>query len=275
MQKKGYEGDIIILNEMRLIECPIPVEFVSVGQIGPDLLMNIIARCLLLISEGEIDLPQLPVNIASRHRICTTVAAKIKELGFLSDCGYNQLLYPVESQTRELLKWLVERIPRSEEEGAEEVLGASGLLNRRIMQALRDWKLAPLRLPICSEGIRADSLRRVYSTARLRTVPGLLCGGMSSLSSRDVFRSAALAGIAVESSVFEKHALELVGDSLFAQMELDFMQVCITIIDTLILHIYNNDAYTHLHADGRGPGRQRRGQDIRPPLRLWPCALRL
>lgn len=42
------------------------------------------------------------------------MATKIKELGFLGDCGYNQLLYPVEAQTRGLLNWLVQRLPRTE-----------------------------------------------------------------------------------------------------------------------------------------------------------------
>jgi hypothetical protein len=39
---------------------------------------------------------------------------KVKELGFTGDCGYNQLLYPVEAHTRPLLTWLVQKLPRTD-----------------------------------------------------------------------------------------------------------------------------------------------------------------
>jgi hypothetical protein len=77
----------------------------------------------------------LSPNIATKHRICTSIAAKIKELGFLGEMGYNQLLYPTASHTRAMLNWLVQKLPRSDDEMAAEVLGANALLNRRIMAA--------------------------------------------------------------------------------------------------------------------------------------------
>ena len=84
-------------------------------KIPPEVLVDIVARSLYLISNGDLQFPsQLPANIASRHRICASMAGKVKELGFLGDCGYNQLLYPVEQQTRALLIWLVSKLPRSE-----------------------------------------------------------------------------------------------------------------------------------------------------------------
>ena len=85
------------------------------SQLSPEALVEIVARSLFLISSGTLEFSsQLPANIASRHRICASMAGKIKELGFLGDCGYNQLLYPVEQQTRSLLIWLVSKLPRSE-----------------------------------------------------------------------------------------------------------------------------------------------------------------
>lgn len=53
--EKGNEGDEIIFLSLRQIECPIPDDVVKVGQILPDLLVAIIARSLLLISDGEIN----------------------------------------------------------------------------------------------------------------------------------------------------------------------------------------------------------------------------
>lgn len=167
----------------------------------------------------------LPQNIAARHRICTSIATKIKELGFLSDCGYNQLLYPVENQTRELLKWLVDKLPRSEEEGAQEALGANALMNRRIMQSLKDWKNRPLKLQFCSKG---TVLRNVYEHRQFRTIPGLLekrGSDVADIKTLHIFHRAAESKISVESSLFERHTLELVADAAYAlRLEQDFAE---------------------------------------------------
>ena len=56
----------------------------------------------------------LPRNIASKHRVCTDIASKIKELGYQGECGYNQLLYPVASTTRHLIAWIVSALPRAD-----------------------------------------------------------------------------------------------------------------------------------------------------------------
>jgi hypothetical protein len=42
-----------------------------------------------------------------------------QELGFTGDIGYNQLLYPNEKDTRRLLQFLVQRLPKVEEEKVE------------------------------------------------------------------------------------------------------------------------------------------------------------
>jgi hypothetical protein len=161
----------------------------------------------------------LPPNIASRHRICTSIAAKIKELGYLSDCGYNQLLYPVENQSRDLLKWLVEKLPRTEEEGAQEVLGANALMNRRIMQSLKEWKHKPWKLHFCSQG---KVLRNVYDSKQFRTVPGLL-ENAAYAKTLPVFHNSTQLRLPVECSLFERHALEHVADAKYAaRLEQDF-----------------------------------------------------
>ena len=101
------------------------------------MIVEIAARSLLLISSGDVKFStELPSNIASRHRICTNIAFKLKEAGFLGDCGYNQLLYPVEQQTRALLNWLVLKLPRSKEESTEEALGENAVLNKVIIDSL-------------------------------------------------------------------------------------------------------------------------------------------
>lgn len=125
----------------------------------------------------------------------------------------------MENQTRELLKWLVEKLPRSEEEGAQEVLGANALMNRRIMQSLKEWKHKSWKLHFCSKG---KVLRNVYDTKQFRTIPGLLENekGMQTLQ---IFQRASVHRLPVECSLFERHALEHVADAKYAQrLEQDF-----------------------------------------------------
>jgi hypothetical protein len=99
-----------------------------------------------------------------KHRICTDIALKIKELGFLGDCGYNQLLYPVEHQTRDLLKWIVDKLPRStEEEGNDEILGANAILNRNITHSLMKWQKSLWSLPSCQSGKPLTNIYQKFS----------------------------------------------------------------------------------------------------------------
>lgn len=211
--ENGNEGDEIILLSLRQINCPIPDSILTVGDITADLFVEIIVRSLFLISNGDVKFPMtLPPNIASRHRICTAIATKIKELGFLGDCGYNQLLYPVANQTRGLLTWLVDKLPRSEEEGAQEVLGASALMNKRIKESLLRWKSSTWRLPFCSSGA---VLSNVYSHRSFQTIPKLL-ERQPEFTTVEIYQKTHELDIPLEPSIFERHALELIYDSTLA-----------------------------------------------------------
>lgn len=131
----------------------------------------------------------------------------------------------MENQTRELLKWLVDKLPRSEEEGAQEALGANALMNRRIVQSLKEWKSKPWKLQFCSKG---TVLRNVYETRQFRTIPGLLekrGPDGAQMKTLQVFQEAAESKISVESSLFERHALEQVADVAYAlRLERDFAE---------------------------------------------------
>lgn len=90
-------------------------DVLAISQLGPESIVEIVARSLWLITQGEVQFPfALPKSIAQKHRICTNMATKIKEMGFTGDCGYNQLLYPVEAHTKPLLTWLVQKLPRAD-----------------------------------------------------------------------------------------------------------------------------------------------------------------
>lgn len=212
------EGDAIIFLALKQIESPILLSsnLSAVSELNADNIVDIVARSLNLICNDESKFPtSLPSNIASRHRICTTLAAKIKELGFSSDCGYNQLLYPVESQIRALLTWLVQKLPRSEEERAEEVLGTNALINRRVSKALMEWKQSSWVLPRCAKG---RILHNSFTTDTLRTFPINQIKSFNNLISQCANNK-----LSAEPSVFERHTQELLFDATYSSfLERDF-----------------------------------------------------
>jgi hypothetical protein len=134
------------------------------------------------------------------------MATKVKSFGYTGDFGYNQLLYPVESQTRQLVTWLVQKMPRSEDDRTEEVLGANALLNKRILTSLTSWK-QPWRLSCCAAGVPP---RNCYLSNPLKTfhVDG-------KFATKAIFQKCSDNTTSPESSIFEKHCLEIVADKLY------------------------------------------------------------
>jgi hypothetical protein len=51
---EGNEGDSIVFLALRQIECDIPDSVTTFGAISPDLLVEIVDKCLNLISNGSI-----------------------------------------------------------------------------------------------------------------------------------------------------------------------------------------------------------------------------
>ena len=54
----------------------------------------------------------------------------------MSDLGYNSFLYSNEADARNILMWLVERLPKDSIAAATEVLDAKGLLARAVASEL-------------------------------------------------------------------------------------------------------------------------------------------
>jgi hypothetical protein len=138
------------------------------------------------------------------------MATKVKELGFLGEFGYNQLLYPVEAQTRVLLNWLVQKLPRTEDSAAEDVVGGNALLNKRIMESISAWKSAPWRLHFCSKGNKNFYYRRPAVTGPSSEVLGM-------------YSSLPVTSGSMTTSIFERHARLLSRDIEYAKrLENDF-----------------------------------------------------
>lgn len=164
------------------------------------------------------------------------MASKIKSLGYIGDCGYNQLLYPVEGQTRTMLLWLVQKLPRVEEEREVDV-GSSARFNRRIHDRLAAWKETTWKLPFCSTG-EGPLSKNIYSRRALYTLdthgPAI-----------QIIRESSQAGKAFESSLLEKHSLLLAKEGLLSSTTQDF-ELASDELDSLSLNGGVDDPRTKL-----------------------------
>eukprot|EP00735_Rhodelphis_limneticus_P014378 TRINITY_DN8398_c0_g1::TRINITY_DN8398_c0_g1_i1::g.29064::m.29064 TRINITY_DN8398_c0_g1::TRINITY_DN8398_c0_g1_i1::g.29064 ORF type:complete len:675 (-),score=184.87,sp/A7RNG8/CCD22_NEMVE/32.40/4e-101,DUF812/PF05667.6/2.3e-126,ATG16/PF08614.6/2e+03,ATG16/PF08614.6/0.0042,ATG16/PF08614.6/3,ATG16/PF08614.6/3.1,ATG16/PF08614.6/3e+03,Tropomyosin_1/PF12718.2/3.4e+03,Tropomyosin_1/PF12718.2/7.6,Tropomyosin_1/PF12718.2/0.0076,SNARE/PF05739.14/2,SNARE/PF05739.14/37,SNARE/PF05739.14/6.1e+02,SNARE/PF05739.14 len=137
------EVDEIIVFSLRQIGCPIPEEVRSVAAFDPELLFECVGRCLRIIKEHNGFPLRLPGAQGARFRVCTLFADTIRELGYRDQVGFQQLLYPNEKESRKLLLYLVEALPKEDSAGVEEPLDPSSALIRRLNESLMNWTRAP------------------------------------------------------------------------------------------------------------------------------------
>jgi hypothetical protein len=122
-----------------------------VKDLTVDELVEAVARGLRIIDPSREYSTRLPKEMSARYRICSTLAAACQQYGFRGELGFHQFLYPNETETRKLLTWLVEALPKAEKKDEKETLGSSALLQRRIIvetaeRAQQPW-LPPSLLP--------------------------------------------------------------------------------------------------------------------------------
>jgi len=128
------EVDGIILVQLRQIGAGIPEEVTTIKTLEVEMLVDGCARCInAIVNDEEKKLPtKLPKGMSARFRVGTEMANAVKELGYMTEIGYNTFLYSNEAEARQLLMWLVERLPKEASEATLEVLGLAALFNRQL-----------------------------------------------------------------------------------------------------------------------------------------------
>ncbi|KAF0711803.1 Aste57867_5061 [Aphanomyces stellatus] len=129
LKQSGWSGDV---PPVATIAAPELVELVSWGfaQIQED--------------EGGVKEPfkfDYPKGVAQRHRVAAALAEQFKAMGYTGDCGYNHLLYPTEGDTRRMLLWLIQKLPKIEKE-ANDVDTPRLQFRQRIHASLLQWTAA-------------------------------------------------------------------------------------------------------------------------------------
>ncbi|KAF1612158.1 UNVERIFIED_CONTAM: Coiled-coil domain-containing protein 22, partial [Eudyptes pachyrhynchus] len=136
-----------------------------VRDLSPELVVEAAVRCLRAVRPalGAPLSPLLPPGISARFRLASDLAAACQELGFGGDVGYQTFLYSSEHDTRRLLLFLVEKLPRDESESGAEPPGKSGALLRAIGARIREQLGTPWVPPAC----RTPRLQRLQVSGLL------------------------------------------------------------------------------------------------------------
>ena len=96
--------------------------------------------------------------------------APSQELGYPGECGYSQILYPDERDSRKLLVWLLEQFPKVEEEQADEEVGKVSL-KQQIRSRLRDWVNDPWIPYVCRVVTPGGQIKDRYKQFAFKSIP--------------------------------------------------------------------------------------------------------
>jgi len=134
------ETDDILLAALRSIG--VDSDATSVGQFESATVVSACSRCLNAINEAAGEdgrfAEKLPGNPGARFRLCTGLAEAVNAMGFSPELGFNNFLYPSESETRKLLLFLVDSMPKADGGGEEATIGATGI-EEQLHEALSRW----------------------------------------------------------------------------------------------------------------------------------------
>jgi hypothetical protein len=175
LAKMGEEADGILFLSLKQADIPVPEGVASVAQVTSPILIAIVSQSLNLISTqagGGSEYPdKLPKSVAGQHRLCTALGNKFKELGYSRECGYNNFLYPNVKDTRLLMLWLVEKLPKSSEESTADVLGANALFARSIVEKLTLWSRNSWTHHFCNKFHASGLCTNQHQRSPLSTCP--------------------------------------------------------------------------------------------------------
>ncbi|KAI6690770.1 hypothetical protein NL676_027598 [Syzygium grande] len=106
--------DSKLLTSLRSFGVSIPDGVDAIGDLQPEGLASISARCLNIVLRDPALFPSSPPeSAADKVRICGEMASAVENLGFVGDIGFHKFLYPSEEDMYELIRFLVGRLSES------------------------------------------------------------------------------------------------------------------------------------------------------------------
>lgn len=108
------EVDGTLIRQLREIDCHFDEDKRTLRELDSGEIVSCMLRCLSLILPDQ-DVPADPganVNMATKYNVASYVAIKCKELGFRGDLGYQSFMYGSESDIRNVMLFLIEKLPK-------------------------------------------------------------------------------------------------------------------------------------------------------------------
>ena len=108
------EVDGTLIRQLREINCVFDEEKRTLRELDAGEIVSCMLHCLSLILPGQ-EMPADPgpnANMAAKYSVASFLAAKCKELGFRGDVGYQSFLYGSESDIRNVMLFLIEKLPK-------------------------------------------------------------------------------------------------------------------------------------------------------------------
>ncbi|XP_067948354.1 coiled-coil domain-containing protein 22 homolog [Watersipora subatra] len=114
------EVDRIILLSLKFIGCDVEDGGEGLARFDADMIYDAVLRCVEAIKMRNCDLPRkLPPGMSQKFRAGSSLATLVTELGYKGEVGYQTFLYSNEAGIRNVLMFLVDKLPRDGSGGAE------------------------------------------------------------------------------------------------------------------------------------------------------------
>lgn len=145
------EVDNIIIHTLKEIGCEINEEVLTLREFSVEMVVHSVSKCLSTINDQLNVQSVLPESMSARFRVGSTLASSCKELGYQGEMGYQTFLYANEHNLRNVLMFLIEKLPKESAENSNETIGTSALLGRRIAAELKRQLSMPWSPAYCKQ----------------------------------------------------------------------------------------------------------------------------
>ena len=111
------EADKLILDTLRSLQCDVELEKTDLGQLTTEQIVEGVVLCIHAIdtsSQSRLK-TKLPPGMSARFNFGTKLADECRGLGCPGDLGYQTFLYASDKEVRNILIFLIEKLPRQEE----------------------------------------------------------------------------------------------------------------------------------------------------------------
>ena len=111
------EADKLILDSLRNLHVDLEQDKKSLGQLSTEQLVEAVVLCIHAIDKSSQDRlkTKLPPGMSSRFNFGTKLADECRRLGCPGDLGYQTFLYASEKEVRNILIFLIEKLPRQDD----------------------------------------------------------------------------------------------------------------------------------------------------------------